>query len=187
MNPTLSDITLLETLVAQAQKGDEEAFSDIFDIFFDALTQYVARRTPPEEVEDLVSEIFVKLIQNLGKYHSKSGGFRAWVFKIAHNHVIDYYRRKKELLSLSDDEGQQYILELEDENPTPDAEANSAMENEKLLSILGKLSPTHREILELRFLEGFSTQEIGEITGKSDGNIRIMQMRALRHARELWG
>lgn len=186
MNATLADTTLLETLVDQSQKGDEEAFRDLFDIFFDPLTQYVARRTPFEEVEDLVSEIFVKIIQSLGKYQKKTGGFRAWVFRIAHNHVIDYYRRKKELLSLSDDEGQQYVLEIEDTQPTPDEQTNSKLENKKLFKTLTKLSPTHREILELRFLEGFTTEEIANITGKTDGNIRIMQMRALRHAREIW-
>ena len=173
----------LEALVAAAQSGDEAAFSQLYDLLFDRLWRYVSFRVDGAEVEDLVSEIWLKIVQNMKKYKVQSGAtFSSWAFRIAHNIVIDFYRKKKEVLGVDTDENE-FFAQLADAERTPDEVALKASEYEQLHAALLKLKPDHREILQLKFLEGFSNKEIAAITKRTEGNVRILQLRALREIR----
>lgn len=176
----------IETLVVKAQKGDEDSFALLFEHWFDRVYRYTAYRVSEAECEDIVSDIFLKVVQNLPKYKSRTGvGFGAWLFRLAHNTIIDWYRRKKELLGSdleTDDED--FFATLADKEQTPNESTNSLYDYARVYKFLAKLKPDHREILELKFLEGFSNKEIASITGKTEGNIRIMQLRALKEMRQ---
>lgn len=176
----------IEKLVKKAQKNDEKSFTVLYDSFFDRIFRYVSFRVPATEAEDLVGDIFFKIVQNLKKYKSqKNSGFTAWIFKISHNTVIDFYRKQKELLGKDNEDDDNFFMMLPDEkNPRPDEKVLKKEEATTLRNFLQKLSPPHREILELKFLEEFSNKEITKITGKSEGNIRIIQLRALRELRQ---
>ena len=177
----------LEALVAAAQSGDEMAFSQLYDLLFERLWRYVSFRVDGAEVEDLVSEIWLKIVQNMKKYQVQSGAtFSSWAFRIAHNIVIDFYRKKKEVLGLETDEND-FFAQLPDGERTPDQIALKASEYEGLHAALLKLKPDHREILQLKFLEGFSNKEIAAITKRTEVNVRVLQLRALREIREFLG
>ena len=119
------------------------------------------------------------------KYREKFG-FNAWIFRIAHNRVVDFYRKQKELYILDDDEvGEKFHLPSDDEHPLQKIQRE--WEAGKIREILSQLSPLNREIIELKFLEDFSNYEISHITGKSEGNIRVIQLRALRELRKYFG
>ncbi len=179
----------IENLVKKAQNGDEESFARIFDYFFPKISRHIAFRVDPEDVEDLAGEIFLKVVQNLKKYTpQKNAGFSAWIFKIAHNSIIDFYRKKKELLGLENEEGEENFFTniADDEEMQPDEIMNRQLEAEKIHEILKELPALHRTILELKFLEGLSNTEIAVITGKTEGNVRVIQLRALREMRKHW-
>jgi len=170
----------LERLVLAAKQGDEVAFGQVYDYMFEKLWRYVAFRVSSEDIEDLVSEIWLKVVQSLKKYTPQKGAsFSSWAFRIAHNAVIDYYRKQKEVLGLSTDEND-FFSNLKDPERTPDVLARLDGEYQDLHQALAQIKPDHREILQLKFLEGFSNTEIAKITRKTEGNIRILQLRALR-------
>ncbi len=176
-----------ETLVVESQQGDSAAFARLYDYFFPRVYRYVSFRVEGENIEDVVSDVFLKVVQYLQKYTTqKNASFSAWVFRIAHNQVVDHYRKKKEvLISLEgDEEFQSYFDAIPDERaPGPDEALQQVFESEKMRKNLSKLKPNYREILELKYLEDFSNKEIAQISEKTEGNIRIMQLRALKDLR----
>lgn len=178
----------IEKLVVKAQKNDEKSFTKLYDYFFDRIFRYVSFRVKNEDVEDLVGDIFYKTVQHLNKYKTqKKAGFNAWIFRIAHNTVIDFYRKQKELLGIIYEDSEDFFATLPDKkNLNPDQSILKKEESEKIKYLLTKLPKIHREILELKFLEEFSNKEIAQITKKSEGNIRIIQLRALRELRKLF-
>jgi RNA polymerase sigma-70 factor (ECF subfamily) len=177
----------IEALVKKAQNGDQDSFAVLFDIWFDRVYRYTAYRVDAAECEDIVSEIFLKLVQYLPKYKARSGiGFGAWLFRMAHNTIIDWYRKKKVLLGsdLELEAEEDFFSRVVDDQPLPSQQVNSLYDYDRVYKFLKKLKPDHREVLELKFLEGFSNKEIAAITGKKEGNIRIMQLRALKEMRQ---
>lgn len=184
---TIMELTSLEIekLVARAQRGQEEAFSELFDHFYPKISRYIFFRVNAEDAEDLIAEVFLRVVDKLKKYKKTAkGNFSAWVFRIAHNLVIDFYRQKKELLQLTDPETGELKFDIPDTDLDPHDSVVQDEKHQKIREILQKLSDTHREVLQLKFLEGFSNAEIAEIIGKSEGNVRVIQLRALRELRK---
>ena len=177
----------IESFVLQAQKGSIESFEILYDYFFDKIYRHVSFRVNAEYVEDLVSEVFLRLVQSISKYTpKKNASFAAWVFRIAHNQIIDHYRKQKEvLIAPNEDDAQESFFDTfpDEDTPTPDVQAQQLFEAKKIREALQKVRPAHREILELKYLEDFSNKEIAQVTGKSEGNIRIIQLRALKELR----
>jgi RNA polymerase sigma-70 factor (ECF subfamily) len=175
----------IEQLVVRAQRGQENAFSELFDYFYPKILRYISFRVNQEDVEDLVSEVFLRVVDKMKRYQKTTkGNFSAWVFRIAHNLVIDFYRQQKEYLRLTDPETGELQFDIPDNALNPHDSAVQHEEHRKIRGILKKLSDTHREVLQLKFLEGFSNPEIAEIIGKSEGNVRVIQLRALRELRK---
>ncbi len=177
----------IAAFVTKAQKGNEKSFSALFDYFFPKVYRHVSFRVPAANNEDLTSEIFLKIVQNLNRYTpQKNASFSAWLFRIANNAIIDFYRKKRELLGI-DDEDENFFAEIPDEeNLKPNELANRSFDIQKMYRLLKELPAVQRTILELKFLEEFNNTEIAHITGKTEGNIRIVQLRALRTIRQLW-
>ncbi len=177
----------IEKCVLKAQKGEEKSFAMLFDCFYDKISRYVHFRVAPEDVEDLVSDVFLKVVEKLHTYKpNPKAGFHSWLFRIAHNRVVDFYRQKKELLGNTDEDGNDFFLQIPDENLRPDQQTNLNLDVQKLYGVMKELPDIQREILEFKYLEGFSNAEVAQITGKSEGNIRVIQLRALREIRKKW-
>ena len=85
-----------------------------------------------------------------------------------------------------DEEGNDFFLQIPDDNLRPDQQTNLNLDVKKLYEILKQLPDNQREILEFKYLEGFSNTEVAQITGKAEGNIRVIQLRALREIRKKW-
>jgi len=180
----------LEHLAEKAKHGSSDAFSDLYEYFFPRLYRHVSFRIESEYVEDVVSDVFLKMVQNLEKYKAqKNASFSAWIFRITHNLIIDHYRKQREIRSseLSEDEEYtDFFGALPDvHHLPPDQDLQQEFEALAIKEALMDLKPAYREIIELRFLEEFSNKEIAQITGKSEGNIRIIQLRALKELRKI--
>lgn len=175
----------IEKLVTRAQRGDEAGFSELFDHLYPKINRYIYFRVNNEDAEDLIADVFLKVVVSLKKYKKTTKGhFSAWVFRIAHNRVIDFYRKKKEYLQLTDPETGELKFDIPSSDLDPHDSAIQYEEHLKIRGILDTLSGVNREVLELKFLEEFSNSEIAEIIGKSEGNIRVIQLRALRKLRK---
>lgn len=175
----------VEKLVIRAQRGDESSFSELFDYFYPKISRYISFRVNNEDAEDLTADVFLKVVDKLKKYEKiGKGTFSAWIFRIAHNLVIDFYRKKKELLQLTDPETGAIKFDIPDSALNPHESSIQQEEHDKIREILHSLSDNNREVLQLKFLEGFSNQEIAGIIGKTEGNVRVIQLRALRELRK---
>ncbi len=172
----------IEDLVLKAQGGDQDAFAKIYDIFVDPIYRYVFYRVNDGEAEDLVGTIFLKVWEHIQKYKQGVHPFSAWIFRIAHNLVVDHYRSAKD----RNYEDLDLNLEVPDmkREHNPIRMTESAMHQEVLKMALLKLKKPYQEILIHKFINDLSNQEIANILRKSEGSLRILQFRALKALRQ---
>lgn len=165
----------IEQLVLKAQKGDQGAFSAVYDLFVDPIFRYVYYRVGAGDVEDVVENVFLKVWENLRQYRPKRS-FSAWIFRIAHNLVVDYYRsgREREVLGLDP--------QIPDDSRlhNPIKNTQNVLDNEVLRRAVAMLKKQYRDVVIYKFINEFSNEEIAEIMQKSEGSLRILQFRALK-------
>ncbi len=155
----------------------------MYDTYVDEVFRFIYYRVSDEDTaEDLTSQIFIKVWDNLPRYQQRGSPFRAWLFQIARNLLIDHYRTRKETLSLEP----HALLE-----PDPAANVSETVEQrleaERMLGLLQQLTQDQREVLTLKFINGLSTKEIASILKKGQGAIRALQMRGLQALADIIG
>lgn len=173
----------LAKLVRCAQKGDAGAFGEIYDGLVAPIYRYVYYRVSSRaDAEDLTEMVFLKTWEKLKQYRpQKRYPFSAWVFRIAHNVVIDYYREKpkREMLELNEE----WVTEAKESDPR--LSADTYFNQRDLRVALKKLPELQQQVLILKFINGFENAEIAKIIGKSVGSVRVLQFRALVRMKEL--
>jgi RNA polymerase sigma-70 factor (ECF subfamily) len=165
----------IEELVKKSQKGDSEAFAELYEHFVTPIYRYIFFKVKKEDVEDLTETLFLKAWENIKKYKKKKKtNFKSWIYRIAHNLVVDHYRLTREHSSLDP-----RIKETKREaNPIDKADLN--INNENLKLAISKLKKNYQQVLILKFINELSNEEISKILKKSEGSIRILQFRALK-------
>jgi len=170
------DAEVIRPLVDRARDGDAEAFGAIYDRFQPEILRYLAIRVRNQDTaEDLAQQVFLKAWQAIPRYQHRGAPFRAWLYRMAHNQMVDFYRTHR---ATSDLEGVEIPEEPEAEQRVIEAETNEA-----LGAALSRLSEDHRQVLELRFLAEMSAKEIAEIMDRKEVTVRGLQMRALQALR----
>jgi RNA polymerase sigma-70 factor, ECF subfamily len=169
------------TLIRYSQSGDRDAFASLYETHLDQIYRYIYFRVNERELaEDLTSLVFLKVWEHLGSFKSGHVPFLGWIYRIAHNTVIDYYRTRKTVIPLEDVD----VLELShSDNVDQKLDLNTC--SQELAEALQALTGTQREVLILRFILGFSTLEIANKLKKGRGAIRALQMRGLRRLAQL--
>lgn len=166
----------IEGLVKGAQKGDQESFAGIYDLFIDLIYRYVYYRVAPSEAEDLVENVFLKVWENIRQYKPKKRSFSAWVFRIAHNLIIDHYRASK---NGNTQELDPRFPDLDREH-NPIGKVQNTLDKEVLRTAISKLKKPYQEVIIHKYINEFSNKETAEILKKSEGSLRILQFRALK-------
>lgn len=166
----------VEKYVKLAQKGDQNAFAKIYDIFIDPIYRYVYYRVNSSEAEDLIETVFLKVWENIRQYRPRKKSFSSWIFRIAHNLVIDYYRGYKN--GVFEELTPQMPDQTREHNPI--CSAQNVLDKESLRVALSKLKRQYSEIIIYKFINELSNKEITEIMKKSEGSLRILQFRALK-------
>jgi len=163
-----------ESLVRRAQQRDEEAFTQLYEEHFDKLYRYVALRIGDRmEAEDLTQQVFVKALQSISSFKWKGIPFSAWLFRIAHNQVVDYFRKKKRYATAPLNES------LRGSDIDPQLALERKLEIEQLLSATKRLTEAQREVISLRFASELSIAEVAKIMGKSQGAVKALQHSAI--------
>jgi RNA polymerase sigma-70 factor, ECF subfamily len=164
-------------LIRLAQDGDPEAFGDLYRLHLEAVYRYVYSRVGETvEAENLTQTTFLKAWRGLCGYHPSQVPFRAWLYRIAHNTVVDYYRTCREPVSLED-------LELADTSHVPEEGLLSQERQELLRRGLARLRPAYQQVLTLRFLNGLDYPATAEVLGRNVNTVRVLQFRALEALR----
>ena len=169
-----------ESLVRQAIQGDQMAFSRLYEEYFDKIYRYVAVRIGDRtEAEDMTQQVFVKAIKSISSFKWKGVPFSAWLFRIAHNLVVDYLRKRKNQPATLFDES----LVSSDSNPQLMAERSLDIEQLKLAT--RRLTEAQREVISLRFAGGLSVAEAAKIMGRSQGAVKALQHSAIEALRKI--
>ena len=167
----------IENLVIRAINGDNEAFGELYTFHVTKIYRYVYYNVHNKErTEDITQEVFLKAWKAIGSCKGKEKTFSSWLYRIAHNLIIDKLRKSQKQSS--------HEAELpEDVSDTSDR-MEISLEQRDLLKVIDILSPNQRQVILMKFIEDMDNQEIAETMGKSTGAIRILQMRALETLRK---
>ncbi len=164
----------------EAKRSNEAKLASLYDEYYGKITRYIlvhiGNRT---EAEDLAGEVFLKALESLKTYKERGVPMQAWLFRIAHNLVVDYFRRATKHKTVPID-----TIQVEaEENPVTITERN--IELERVNRAMEQLTREQREVLGLRFLGGLTSKEAGSILNKSDGAVREAQRAAIEKLRKL--
>jgi RNA polymerase sigma-70 factor (ECF subfamily) len=168
-------------LIHAAGNGDNEAFGILYERYVRKIYNYIYYRTGNvNEAEDLTAKVFHRAFRHIETYHQRGVPFSAWLYRIAHNLVANWYRdrsRKKEV-ALDDQLPSSYQFDF------PESAIEKTQESEKLIKALRKLPPERQQLVILKFVEGLSNAEIGLIMRKSEGAIKSLYHRTLESLRK---
>lgn len=178
-------------LILKIRNGETEAFSEIYDRYATKIYRFIFFKTSRvEEAEDLTSEVFLKLWQYLSREKGELRNLKAFLYQIARNRVIDYYRSMAAKQTVALDE--RMIEQVELSNLTGQNQQMKIFEKiefeetfENIKDGLAKLKEEYREVLLLKYVEDFSTGEIAKIINKSKGATRVIIHRALSALKEI--
>jgi len=170
----------LKDSIIKAKQFDREAFETLYSRYLTPIYRYFIIRTSDKTLsEDLAHSVFLKAWGNSDKLNDVDKVL-PWLFVIARNTLIDYWRKKKEML-VDDVE----LLENAGETGDIGEEHENKRRIEKINSVLIKLSEDQREIILMKFFEGLTNEEICAITKKSSMAIRALQYRALASLKKI--
>lgn len=162
-------------LVDQAKAGDPQAFARLYDASVERVSRYIYFRVSDQsDLEDLVSQVFLKAWEKLDSYKPGSSPFIAWLYTIARNLVIDHYRTKRENLPLDD------AIHLPSDLQMPDEQAQTQFDLEAMRDGLQSLSADQQQALVLKYIIGLPNDSIAKIMNKQEGTVRGLQMRGLQ-------
>ncbi len=167
-------------LLTQAQAGDADAFGELYEQYLDAIYHYVFYRVNyRQEAEDLTEAVFLRAWQAMEKNPPREVPFRLWLYRIAHNVVIDYYRRRKEQVGL------EAVQHLADPVEGPEAFTVRQERANVLRQALQQLKEDHQQVLTCRFIAGLTHAQTAVIMTRTEEAVRALQYRAIISLRKL--
>ncbi len=162
-------------LVQRARQGDHEAFAQLYENHFNKIFRYVVLKIRNQaEAEDMTQQVFVRAYESIGSYRWQGIPFTAWLFRIAHNQMVDYVRKQSKRPMVSLDES---LPIMDDSDLEHDVETK--IEMEKVVLATKQLTKAQREVISLRFAGGLSIAEAAKTMRKSEGAIKALQHSAI--------
>jgi len=178
-NPGTSPDT--EELVARAMDGDGDAFGRLYDIYVERVYRHIYYRvSDTDDAEDLTQQVFIKAWQAISRYKKTASPFLAWLLKISHNIVIDFYRARKPEIHTEAD-----VSAGEEADPAHLAEMS--LSQQEIRQAIRQLHGDQQQVLLMRYIEDFSYAEIAAALGKSEGAVRVILHRGLAGLRKIMG
>ena len=165
-----------ERLLIEAAQVDPRRFADLYELFFDRVYAYVARRVRERaDAEDITADVFHRALGNLGTYEWRGAPFASWLYRIAFHAIADRGHRVAREASLPPDAG------------SPDTGLEEVEQRASLYRLVRDLPADQRRVLELRFAGEKSIREIAALLGRSEGAVKQLQFRAMETLRALVG
>ena len=171
----------VEEAVGRAQKGDAAAFAVLYEGYYDRIFRYVSFKTGNSlEAEDITAEVFVKMLESIDSFKWQGYQFSSWLFRIAHNLVVDHFRKR----------GRRHIVALDDApaaateyNPDLDRKLDVDMSMAPVREAMKDLTDLQREVISLRFAAGLSVAETARAVGKKDNAVKALQHAGIKKLR----
>lgn len=166
-------------LLKLARQFDQQALAQIYDAYSPGLYRYSMQRLGNQVVaEECVSETFSRFLQALQARRGPESFLQAYLYRIAHNWIVDHYRREPtQPVELTE--------EYQDKNADPENEAGRRQNQEHLRMAIRKLTPDQQQVIALKYLEGWENEEIASSLQKPVGAVKSIQHRALATLQKL--
>ena len=159
---------------------NEANLASLYEEYYDKIARYVYTHIGDRsEAENIAGEVFLKALESLRSYRERGTPMQAWLFRIAHNLVVDHLRKAAKRKTVPIDT----VEMVSDIDPV--AAVEKSMEIERLTKAMDQLTQQQREVLRLRFFGELTSKETGSILKKSDGAVREMQRTAIEKLRKL--
>ena len=163
-----------ESLVRRAKQYDQEAFTELYDKYFEKIYRYIAVKVGDRmDAEDITQQVFLKAIKSISSFKWKGFPFSSWLFRIAHNQVVDYLRKKKKQSTFALDDN---VLASKDD---PEAMLEQKLNLEQLATATKKLTSAQQEVISLRFAGELPIAQVAKVMGKSEGAVKALQHSAI--------
>jgi RNA polymerase sigma-70 factor (ECF subfamily) len=161
-------------LLEKNRSLDRDGLAAVYDEHHQPIYRYVYRRVGDvETARDLTAEVFHRLLRAVQRGGAPDRHLKAWLYRTAHNIVVDHYRRQSHRQHLPLDE------EMVNADDDPVASAERRLSGAEVRAALRGLTPDQQQVIALKFLEGLSNQEVADVTGKPVGAVKSLQHRAL--------
>lgn len=171
------------TLLKRARANDPAALGGLYDRYAPKMYAYFYRRVGDAALaEDLTSELFLRFVKAIRNGTEWQHPFVGWLYRVAHNLVVDYYRDRTTFSSV---QLSARAAANDDDDGNPVMVAEKTLMAEKLFQAVRQLTLGQQEVLVLRFGEGLTAREVGEILGKTTGAVEALQRRGLAGLRRI--
>ncbi len=176
-HPDQVDDQEIQALADLAKQEDTQAQSRLITLLYSKIYRYVYYRVNTrEDVEDLTNDVFVRMLDSIQK---QQGYFLAWIYQIASNRIVDYYRKRS---VRSDTSAVGETIEFFESNSAP---IEQQFLREELRKGIQQLTADQQEVVLLRFVEGYQANEVAELLDKTPEAVRALQFRALKQLRKI--
>lgn len=167
-------------LIQRAQALEEDALASLYSTYYPRVYNYAFLQLGDiQAAEDLASEVMLKVLESIRNYRFKGTPFSAWVFRIARNRLIDLHRRRKRRGEVD------LTLPVAAAQISPEVLAERALDRGQLHLALKYLTDEQRQVIVLKFIEGFDNGSISRILRRSEGAVKSLQHRALNSLRRV--
>jgi RNA polymerase sigma-70 factor (ECF subfamily) len=167
-------------VVVRAQAGDRAAVGELYTTYHGEIFRYLYYQVGDHHTaEDLAAEVFERMLKALPRYQQQGVAFQAWLFRIARNAAVDYFRKTnmRKLIPFDDT--------WHASEASPEASVEHSFTSERLAAALQKLRKNQRDVIILRFIVEMPIAEVGRVMGKPENAIKGLQRRALIALRDL--
>jgi RNA polymerase sigma-70 factor (ECF subfamily) len=173
----------VDALVRNAQQGESAAFAQLYEQYFDQIYRYVSFKTGrASEAEDIACEVFVRMLESISSFKPQGYPFSAWLFRIAHNLVVDHFRKnaKKKTVTLDNVD-----VRGEDQSGEMARRLDESMVMEEVYKAMEGLTNLQKDVISLRFAGGLSVAETARIVGKKENAVKALQHAGLKKLRKI--
>ena len=168
----------IDGIVAKMQEGDTAAFGELYDLYLDDIYRFIFYKVTHKELaEDLTEDTFLKVWQNIQSYKKTKYPFSSWLYRIAHNTVIDHLRKEKVDIA-------ELIIEVHDERMDATEFAKEHFNQQLLQRAMVGLPEMQREAIILKYVNDLSNAEIADVLEKSETAVRTLLSRAIAKLKE---
>lgn len=170
---------IIQSNIEKAKNGDQVAFTFLLDFYWNEVYGFMLKRTENEhDTDDIVIETFAKAFDKLNSYNPEFG-FNTWLITIAKNVHIDMLRKKKSSLFVDlSSEDDERAFDVVDESPSAEDDLITEQNLSQLLQYIKQLKPAYQEVIQMRYFQEMSYQEMADNLDEPLNNIKIKLLRA---------
>jgi RNA polymerase sigma-70 factor (ECF subfamily) len=167
--------------IERARAGDQQALAAVYDWYLPRVYRYILSRLGDvAEAEDLTEDIFLRMLGAIADYKRTGVPFSAWLFRIARNHLVSYYRKngnRKDHGTLQET--------MADSRPDPASIVETQLMLGEVAQAVQRLPDAQRDVIALRFAVGLSIAETAQVLGKRQGNVKALQHKAVTRLQKI--